>query len=541
MTQGDDSQRAPSRRRFLKRAVGAMGGLLAASCAPEAPAPPPAPKATTAAPPPAPAAKEAAAAAGALPDGLDVSLFHLHTQQPLTLEAKRSSIGLGVLTPMSRFFVRNNLPMPPQSVLDDRDGWSLQVEGVKAPRALTLAQLKQLGVETVATVLQCSGNGRQYYTHGPSGSQWGTGAAGCAMWTGVPVRKVVEALGGVADGMSYMTSTGGDPLPDGVDPLKVIVERSIPVAKGLGDALLAWEMNGAPLPLTHGGPLRLIVPGFYGCNQIKYIKKLAFTAEQTQAKIQRSGYRLRPIGEKGDPSQPSMWQMNLKSWVSGPGADAQPVLTGPVLFHGVAFSGGERAVERVEVSLDGGATWADAAWVGPDLGPWAWRNFTFAATLAPGEHTVVSRAWDASGASQPEQRVENERGYGNNSWRDLALTIQVVKELPRVVKKAADATGAADAPVGPAPGSAKLSEQGARGRQLFTKDASPPCASCHTLGDAGAEGVVGPNLDQLAPDHAKVTQAVTNGVGSMPPYRETLSSDQIADIARYIGEATGKK
>jgi len=111
----------------------------------------------------------------------------------------------------------------------------------------------------VATVLQCSGNGRGFFPHKPSGTPWTVGAAGCVVWSGVPVRTVVEALGGVNGGMLYMTGTGGEVLPAGIDPKSVVVERSLPI-KALGDALLAWEMNGAPISLAHGGPLRLIVP-----------------------------------------------------------------------------------------------------------------------------------------------------------------------------------------------------------------------------------------------------------------------------------------
>ena len=134
-------------------------------------------------------------------------------------------------------------------------------------------------------VLQCSGNGRGLFPNKPSGTAWKVGAAGCVVWSGVPVRTVIEALGGKLDGTSYMTSTGGEKIPEGLDPKSVMVERSVPAA-AMTDALLAWELNGVPIPLAHGGPLRLIVPGYAGVNNIKYIKRLAFTAEQTDAAIQ---------------------------------------------------------------------------------------------------------------------------------------------------------------------------------------------------------------------------------------------------------------
>jgi len=537
----EDDKNTPSssRRGFLRGALLGGAGLIVSGCVKRDP-PQEAPGQNKC---PEPPKQEVVAAPvvdpDALPENLDKELFHLHTRRPLTLEAKRSSMGIAAITPLSRFFVRNNLPMPSNDIIELADAWEIEIGGVKNPGKLTLPQLKQLGATTIATVLQCSGNGRKFYKHGPSGSQWATGASGCAMWTGVPVSKVVEHLGGVIDGVKFMTSTGGEELPADVDPLDVIVERSILKEKGLQDCLLAWEMNGQPIPLTHGGPLRLIVPGYYGCNQIKYIKKLAFTAEETEAKIQRSGYRFRDIGEKGAPTQPSMWAMSVKSWVNGPGADGAPVLKGKVQFHGVAFAG-EEAVEKVEVSLDDGKTWKEAAWAGLDLGKHAWRTFVFEAELSSGEHTIHSRATSVGGEVQPEVRAENERGYGHNGWRDHGLTVKVVDVLPKPELKKPEVKEAPKPAVVKAE-RVKLSPQGERGRKLFASDAQPSCTACHTLSDAGSNGAVGPNLDQLRPNKARVKSAVTNGVGSMPPYKGNLKSNQIEDLAQYVFEATKKK
>ncbi|WP_333841377.1 SorT family sulfite dehydrogenase catalytic subunit [Pelomicrobium sp.] len=340
-----------------------------------------------------------------------------------TIETKRSAFGTSLITPAERLFIRNNLPAPDPSYVADRNSWELTVEGVKNPRKLTLAQLKTLGLETVPMVLQCSGNGRGFFPHKPSGTPWTVGAAGCVFWSGVPVKAVAQALGGVAEGMRFITSTGGEKLPEGLDPKGVVVERSVPLS-ALEDALLAWEMNGAPIPLAHGGPLRLIVPGYTGVNNVKYVKRLAFTREETDAKIQKTSYRISPIGTKGDPSQPSVWEMNVKSWVNYPYPGMGPLPAGWVQIHGVAF-GGTQAVKRVEVSLDGGRSWKEARFVGPDLGRYAWRQFVFQAELKPGAYTVTSRAIDAKGNVQPEERMENDQGYVNNSWRDHAVQVTV--------------------------------------------------------------------------------------------------------------------
>src|SRR5690606_8029109 len=117
-----------------------------------------------------------------------------------TMETQRGAIGAGVVTPSDRLFVRNNLPAPDVGITANPDAWEVRIDGVKNPKTLTLGDLKQMGVTTVASVLQCSGNGRAFFPHGAGGTQWSVGAAGCVMWTGVPLKDVVDALGGMADG-----------------------------------------------------------------------------------------------------------------------------------------------------------------------------------------------------------------------------------------------------------------------------------------------------------------------------------------------------
>ncbi len=337
-----------------------------------------------------------------------------------TIETKRNAIGSGGITSSDRLYVRNNLPEPDAAVTANPDAWQVRIQGVKNPATLSVAELKKIGVETVVAVLQCSGNGRAFFEHGPGGTQWGTGAAGCVAWTGVPLRQVVDKLGGYADGMKYITSTGGETLPEGIDPNTVIVERSVPV-RALDHALLAWEMNDEPLPLAHGGPLRIVMPGYFGVNNVKYVKQVAFTEQQTSAKIQASGYRIRPVGEKGAPDQPSMWEMPVKSWVTTPIDSTQ---AGVTMIYGVAF-GGTVPLKAIEVSLDGGQTWQAGRFLGADMGPYAWRPFVFSTDLKPGTYQIASRATDINGATQPEHRTNNERGYGNNSWADHGISLQV--------------------------------------------------------------------------------------------------------------------
>ena len=340
-----------------------------------------------------------------------------------TIETRRSAFGTSSITPTDQLFIRNNLPAPDAGIVANRDAWQVSIEGVRNPRTTTVAELKTMGLETVATVLQCSGNGRGFFPSKPSGTPWTVGAAGCVVWSGVPVRYVAEALGGVAPGMFFLTSTGGEKLPDGIDPLSVVVERSVPI-KAMTDAILAWEMNGAPIPLAHGGPLRLIVPGYQGVNNVKYVKRVAFTSAESQAKIMTHGYRITPLGGTSVPSEPSIQEMPVKSWVNYPNAD-RLVKAGTVYVSGVAFSSGS-PIRRVEVTSDGSKTWIEAAFVGPDLGRFAWRQFALPLQMAPGNYVVTSRAIDAAGNVQPQDRLENLHGYNNNSWADAAVKVVVV-------------------------------------------------------------------------------------------------------------------
>lgn len=338
-----------------------------------------------------------------------------------TLETRRKVISTNIITTNEQLFIRNNLPSPPSSIVADRDVWTIDFEGVRRPRSITLAELKTLGVTIIASVLQCSGNGRAFFEQKASGTQWETGAAGCVFWSGVPLKAVIETMGGILDGLPYITSTGAEALPIGLDPKSVIVQRSVPL-HALDHAILAWELNGEALPLAHGGPVRLVIPGYYGVNNIKYVKQVAFTAKQSDAAIQASGYRMRPVGQPGTPDQPSMWEMNVKSWITQP---LKQTKAGIVRIQGVAL-GGTRELKSVEVSLDGGKSWQAAAFVGPNLGPYAWRPFVLFTELKPGRYDLMSRATDVEGSTQPKEGLENERGYGHNGWRAHGVSVTAV-------------------------------------------------------------------------------------------------------------------
>lgn len=350
------------------------------------------------------------------PKDADALIVHSNN----TIELKREAMGSGAVTPERHLYIRNNVAPPSEDILDDRDAWEVSIEGVGEPRTVTLGELKTLGLASVAMVLQCSGNGRAYFEHEPSGTPWQVGAAGCVIWTGVPLRAVVQAMGGASEGMRFVTGTGGEAIPAGLEPLDIMVERSVPIDQ-LDEILLAWEMNGDPITLAHGGPLRMIVPGFTGVNSIKYVKAVALTQDETEAAIQKTRYRIHPLGTKGSPEFPSVWEMQPKSWITAPLTDRKD---GRVQITGLAF-GGINALEKVEISIDDGETWAMAEFVGPDLGRYAWRPFVLSADLEPGEYTIVSRATDLEGNEQPRDFEPNEAGYSHNGWEGPAVTVTV--------------------------------------------------------------------------------------------------------------------
>ena len=483
-----------------------------------------------------------------LPAGKRRTSFIEHNDLPLALETFRDAYGQGPITPISHFFVRNNLPMPDSEIVADPNTWAVRVIGCQSEGELTLADLKLLPTKTVASVLQCSGNGRVFFDHKPSGSPWAVGAAGCALWTGVSVADVLAQFGGPVDGMTYLTGTGGEPLPAGLSPKALAVERSVPLIKGLEDCLLVWEMNGEPLPLVHGGPIRLLVPGYFGVNNVKWLRTIAATADESSNKIQQSGYRLRPVGESGNASHPSMYRMPVKSWINSPSADVQPIAPGRHRIFGVAFSG-DRGVERVEVSTDGGKHWQEANLYGPDLGVNGWRTFSLDTEFDNGQYRLVSRATDTHGDIQPADFPPNQRGYGHNGWRDHGLSISV-SEAARPSQKPEDVverrispsvtagTVAISAGTASRTDSPNLQKYGTSeptlGYQLFNNAAQPPCAACHSLKAAGARGVVGPNLDELRPTAQQIRTALAQGVGAMPAYADQLSDAEITALVEFI-------
>ena len=335
-----------------------------------------------------------------------------------TIETHRDMIGNGIITPIENVYIRNNVNSLNDQQIGNRPDWKLEVQGVQKPKTFTLAELQKMPLKITPMVLQCSGNGRKFFAHGPSGTKWDTGSAACVTFSGVSVKHLVELCGGLAAGAKFITGTGAD-APKEIDPKEGAVERSVPIST-YEDCLLAWEVNGVPIQNAHGGPLRLVVPGYYGINNIKHVNKLVFADKESDFKMMSTRYRVYKIGNKATANDGTCWEMNVKSWITTPLTTAK---TGKVVFTGVAFSNGT-PLKGVALSFDEGKNWKAAKFVGPNLGKFAWRQFQFEANLEKGNYTVASRATDEKG-SQPKLRFENNEGYSHNGWLDHSVKITV--------------------------------------------------------------------------------------------------------------------
>ncbi len=332
----------------------------------------------------------------------------IHDTDPIQAEGRSEALPI---TPLEKMFRRDNLIPPPPS-----KDWRLVLEGVSRPATFTVPELVDaLPTVEVTAVLQCAGNGRGLLAGPPPGTPWRTGAAANVRWTGIAVADLVALAGGAEDGSGFLTALGADGAAG--DPGRV--ERSVPLEVGLERGLLAIGLNGDTLPISHGGPIRLVIPGYFAVNSVKWVVRLSLTAKESDADIQTFRYRLTPPGSLSGPHDPSCWEMPVKSWVTRPEAGA--VLSGAVELEGVAFSGAGQVTE-VEVTGDGGKTWHPAV-LGPSAGPASWRTFAATVDLGTSGGLIASRARDAAGNEQPERSVPDINGYAPNGWLEHAVPV----------------------------------------------------------------------------------------------------------------------
>ena len=339
----------------------------------------------------------------------------VHEEDPFNAETAAVALAEGPLTPTDAFYVRGHGSVPDL----DSAAWRLHVHGlVERELDLSLSTLREaLRERTVSATLQCAGNRRAGLVairDIPDEAPWGPGATGTATWTGVALADVLE-LARPRREAAHVGFEGADLCSQPKPPERF--GGSIPLDKACRpEVLLAWAMNDEPLPPVHGAPLRVVVPGYIGARSVKWLERIELRSSPWEGYFQDVAYRLLPEDETPGPGVGlPLGLIALNSDVLSP-ADGEVVAAGPIEVRGYAFAGGERHVARVDVSLDGGASWSQAELL-EDLGRWAWRHWRITVDLAPGEHEVVVRAWDSSAATQPEDEAAmwNPKGYVNNA------------------------------------------------------------------------------------------------------------------------------
>lgn len=342
----------------------------------------------------------------------------LLTDRPVQLETPRHYFGTA-FTPNEAFYVRWHLSEIPNSV--DLANWKLKIEGsINKPLALSFKDLaEKFKPVSVAAVNQCSGNSRSRFQPRVAGGQWGNGAMGNAMWTGVRLRELLDAAG-VKEGSMQVQfqglETGAGPKGLGSNVFLKSLELSNPV---LDEGLVAYLMNGEPLPMLNGFPVRLVVPGYFATYWMKCLTWIRILSAPDETFWMKTGYRV-PDTPRGNTTPEEMKaggvktipiaRMPVRSFLTSPdGSTKIPAGLG-VTLRGTAFSG-YGGVVKVEISDDGGKNWS-AARLGEDYGPYSFRTWEAGWTpKTPGRYTVAVRATDEKGNVQPDEPVWNPGGY----------------------------------------------------------------------------------------------------------------------------------
>jgi sulfane dehydrogenase subunit SoxC len=334
----------------------------------------------------------------------------------MPLEALRHPI-----TPIGMHYVLVHFDIPDV----DAAGYRLAVDGrVRTSLSLTLQELRARPAVTMAVMMECAGSGRARLQPRPVSAPWHDEAIGCAEWTGTPLRGVLEDAG-LLDDVVELVFTGHD---RGIDQgVEQDYGRSLPVAEALrDDVLLAYAMNGEPIPAPHGFPLRLIVPDWYGMASVKWLRSITATAEPFQGVQQAQLYRYR---RSEDDAGTPVTRKKPRALMAPPGipeflSRIRHVRAGRTPIEGRAWSG-QGAVRRVEFSADAGLTWADARLEEP-LAPHGWTAWSHVwDAVEPGDHELCVRATDATGDTQPLDAADtwNQGGYAVNAVQRVAVRV----------------------------------------------------------------------------------------------------------------------
>jgi len=329
------------------------------------------------------------------------------------------------ITPTDAFFVRYHLSLIPE--VDVRT-WKLAVggEGANGEAAFTLDDLKRLPTAELVAVNLCSGNRRGLFQPHVPGVEWGYGAMGCARWKGARLKDLLDKVGLKKEAIEIVF----DGADSGVTDKTPDFIKSIPTWKAIEETtLIAYEMNGAPLPHLHGFPARLILPGWTGTYWMKHVTSIKAVTKPEAGFWMKAAYRI-PLGRfplvarftsQETAVNTPITEIVVNSLITNP-IDGANVRMGPVSVGGIAWDGGY-GINTVEVSSDGGRTWT-AATLGEDLGRFAFRTFSY--TLSPkarGKQTVMARATNKIGQTQTSELIHNPAGYHHNVVHSVTFNV----------------------------------------------------------------------------------------------------------------------
>jgi DMSO/TMAO reductase YedYZ molybdopterin-dependent catalytic subunit len=329
------------------------------------------------------------------------------------------------ITPNDAFFVRYHLSNIPEV---DAKTWKIEVggDGANGRAEFTLDDLKRLPAVELVAVNQCSGNRRGLFQPHVPGVEWGYGAMGCARWKGPRLKDLLDKAGLKKEAIEIVLEGADGPVTDKTPDFI----KSIPVWKAIEDTtLVAYEMNGAPLPHLNGFPARVIVPGWTGTYWMKHINSISAVTKPDSNFWMKSAYRI-PLGKfplvarftsQDSAVNTPISEMVVNSLITDP-VDGATVRGTPVKIGGIAWDGGY-GIRTVEISSDGGATWVEAK-LGEDLGRFAFRTFSY--QLSPkgaGKQTVMARATNKIGQTQTAELIHNPAGYHHNVIQSITFNV----------------------------------------------------------------------------------------------------------------------
>ncbi len=345
----------------------------------------------------------------------------VRSEDPLNLEMPFERLD-NFITPIESFYVRTHFPIP----AIDRDAWWLNVEGeVEKPFAINYEELLELESRTIPATLECAGNNRNFLEPKVKGVQWDLGAVGTADWTGIPLSILLDRAE-VKPGAREVILEGADGgvLEDPKRPSgKVQFARSIPLAKARTDVLLAYQMNGNDLPPQHGFPLRAIVPGWYAMASIKWLQRVIVTDRPFTGYYQTMDYAY--WARRGDIAElVPLTEMQIKAEIAKPAQGEIVPANSNVRVHGAAWtSDGE--ITKVELSTDGGSTWSETNPIDkPTRNAWRRWEYTWHTPLKAGQATLIARATDSHGCSQPAERDPDRGTYMINHLLPISVEVR---------------------------------------------------------------------------------------------------------------------